>query len=63
MTLEKRARKRQKLLSMKRYSSLLKRPEILETVYSVESEDGNEQGVKGEPEKKVGKILGCNFSQ
>ena len=50
-------------MSMKRYSSLLKRPEILETVYSVESEDGNEQGVKGEPEKKVGKILGCNFSQ
>ena len=34
--LEKRAKKRQKLLSMKRHSSLLKRPEILETVYSVE---------------------------
>ena len=31
--LEKRAKKRQKLLSMKRHSSLLKRPEILETVY------------------------------
>ena len=49
--LEKRAKKRQKLLSMKRYSSLLKRPEILETVYSVESEDGNEGG-KAEAEKK-----------
>ena len=29
-------------MSMKRYSGLLKRPEILETVYSVESEDGVE---------------------
>ena len=29
-------------MSMKRYSGLLKRPEILETVYSVESEDGGE---------------------
>ena len=29
---------------MKRYSGLLKRPEILETVYSVESEDGAEAG-------------------
>ena len=42
--LEKRAKKRQKLMSMKRYSGLLKRPEILETVYSVESEDGAEAG-------------------
>ena len=42
--LEKRAKKRQKLMSMKRYSGLLKRPEILETVYSVESEDGAEVG-------------------
>ena len=42
--LDKRAKKRQKLMSMKRYSGLLKRPEILETVYSVESEDGNEAG-------------------
>ena len=31
-------------MSMKRYSGLLKRPEILETVYSVESEDGAEAG-------------------
>ena len=31
-------------MSMKRYSGLLKRPEILETVYSVESEDGTEAG-------------------
>ena len=29
-------------MSMKRHSGLLKRPEILETVYSVESEDGVE---------------------
>ena len=36
-------------MSLKRYSSLLKRPEILETVYSVESEDGNEG--KGEEKK------------
>ena len=41
-------------MSMKRYSGFLKRPEILETVYSVESEDGNEGGKPGEPaqEKK-----------
>ena len=53
--LEKRAKKRQKLMSMKRYSGLLKRPEILETVYSVESEDGNEAGKadKTETDKNV----------
>ena len=33
------AKKREKLLSMKRYSGFLKRPEILETVYSVEDPD------------------------
>ena len=37
---------------MKRYSSFLKRPEILETVYSVESEDGNEGG-KNEEKKEA----------
>ena len=43
-SIEKRARKRERLLSLKRYSGLLKRPEILETVYSVESEDGEREG-------------------
>ena len=33
---ERLAKKREKLLSMKRCSGYLKRPEILETVYSVE---------------------------
>jgi hypothetical protein len=33
---DRRISNRQKLLSMKRYSGFLKRPEILETVYSVE---------------------------
>ena len=37
---ERRALNRQKLLAMKRFSGFLKRPEILETVYSVE-EDGD----------------------
>ena len=41
---DRRAKNREKLMSMKRYSGFLKRPEILETVYSVESEDGNEGG-------------------
>ena len=36
---ERLAKKREKLLSMKRYSGFLKRPEILETVYSVEDPD------------------------
>ena len=36
---ERLAKKREKLLSMKRYSGYLKRPEILETVYSVEDPD------------------------
>lgn len=43
----RRAKNREKLMSMKRYSCFLKRPEILETVYSVESEDGND-GKSGE---------------
>jgi hypothetical protein len=33
---DRRISNRQKLLAMKRYSGFLKRPEILETVYSVE---------------------------
>ena len=37
---ERRLSNRQKLLSLKRHSGYLKRPEILETVYSVE-EDGD----------------------
>jgi len=41
---DRRAKNREKLMSMKRYSGFLKRPEILETVYSVESEDGNDGG-------------------
>ena len=45
---DRRAKNREKLMSMKRYSGFLKRPEILETVYSVESEDGNEGGKTGE---------------
>ena len=48
---------------MKRYSSLLKRPEILETVYSVESEDGNEGGKndeKKEPESTETEIINEN---
>ena len=36
---ERLAKKREKLLSMKRYSGFLKGPEILETVYSVEDPD------------------------
>ena len=36
-------------MSMKRYSGFLKRPEILETVYSVE-EDGTEVGKQGDGE-------------
>jgi hypothetical protein len=50
---DRRAENREKLMSMKRYSGFLKRPEILETVYSVESEDGNEGGkpVEGLQEK------------
>merc|ERR1712098_397023 len=40
---------------MKRYSSLLKRPEILETVYSVESEDGNEGGKNEEKKEEASK--------
>ena len=43
MKMERRAKNREKLMSMKRYSGFLKRPEILETVYSVE-EDGTEAG-------------------
>ena len=43
MKMERRAKNREKLMSMKRYSGFLKRPEILETVYSVE-EDGTEIG-------------------
>ena len=39
---ERRLNNRQKLLSLKRHSGFLKRPEILETVYSVE-EDGTDQ--------------------
>ena len=51
---DRRAKNREKLMSMKRYSGFLKRPEILETVYSVESEDGNEgaKPVEGTQEKK-----------
>ena len=41
--MERRPKNREKLMSMKRYSGFLKRPEILETVYSVE-EDGTEGG-------------------
>ena len=41
--MERRAKNREKLMSMKRYSGFLKRPEILETVYSVE-EDGTDTG-------------------
>ena len=41
--MERRAKNREKLMSMKRYSGFLKRPEILETVYSVE-EDGTDSG-------------------
>ena len=50
---DRRAKNREKLMSMKRYSGFLKRPEILETVYSVESEDGNEGGkpVEGTQDK------------
>lgn len=44
---ERRARNREKLLAMKRYSGFLKRPEILETVYSVE--DPEDQGLGQEP--------------
>ena len=44
---------------MKRYSSFLKRPEILETVYSVESEDGNEGG-KNEEKKEETNEAGTN---
>ncbi|XP_023333595.1 uncharacterized protein LOC111705328 [Eurytemora carolleeae] len=44
---ERRMSNRQKLLAMKRYSGYLKRPEILETVYSVE-EDCTEAGKPGE---------------
>ena len=36
LTAERRARNRAKLMSLRRYSGFLKRPEILETVYSVE---------------------------
>lgn len=47
---ERLAKKREKLLSMKRYSGFLKRPEILETVYSVEDPDdaGDIQTLQGE---------------
>ena len=41
---DRRAKNREKLISMKRYSGFLKRPDILETVYSLESEDVNEGG-------------------
>ena len=41
--MERRPKNREKLMSMKRYSAFLKRPEKLETVYSVE-EDGTEGG-------------------
>lgn len=50
---ERRARNRGKLLAMKRYSGFLKRPEILETVYSVEDPEdqglGQESVANGEP--------------
>ena len=49
MKMERRAKNREKLMSMKRYSGFLKRPEILETVYSVE-EDGTEAGKVSEGE-------------
>jgi len=47
---ERLAKKREKLLSMKRCSGYLKRPEILETVYSVEDPDdaGDNQVKLGE---------------
>ena len=49
MKMERRAKNREKVMSMKRYSGFLKRPEILETVYSVE-EDGTEGGKQGDGE-------------
>lgn len=56
LKMERRAKNREKLMSMKRYSGFLKRPEILETVYSVE-EDGTEgtKVTEGESTKPVEK--------
>ena len=54
---ERLAKKREKLLSMKRYSGFLKRPEILETVYSVEDPDdaGDNHIEMGEAASEVDK--------
>ena len=46
---ERRISNRQKLLALKRHSGFLKRPEILETVYSVE-EDGDAQQQQQQPQ-------------
>uniref|UniRef100_A0A0K2TWB8 Uncharacterized protein n=1 Tax=Lepeophtheirus salmonis TaxID=72036 RepID=A0A0K2TWB8_LEPSM len=48
---ERRISNRQKLLSLKRHSGFLKRPEILETVYSVE-EDAEKQNESSSNENK-----------
>jgi len=54
--IDRRAKNREKLLSMKRYSGFLKRPEILETVYSVEEKDGEEgEKVKEKENEEVEK--------
>ena len=58
MKMERRAKNREKLMSMKRYSGFLKRPEILETVYSVEEDGGKPtDGENSKPaEKEITKV-------
>ena len=51
--MERRAKNREKLMAMKRFSGFLKRPEILETVYSVEEEE--KQKSEEKPDEEVTK--------
>ena len=50
--MERRAKNREKLMAMKRFSGFLKRPEILETVYSVEEEEKQKSEEKPDEEVK-----------